>query len=148
MFKNSLQQFIVYRIREEILVICKRQYKSRKKSCYFYYLFNKHKIFHLFWLCLQRFMENLCTTHPAVIAFMVRDVMALNDIFSIFPLAERIKILLYLQICHWISKQVFYRTEILFFVLIPRYGCFRVTYVSWSIELNLCPSESYRRIRV
>ena len=56
-------------IREEILVICKRLYKSRKKCGYFYYLTNKYTIFHLFGLFLQRFMENLCTIHPRVISF-------------------------------------------------------------------------------
>ena len=34
-------------------------------------------------------MENLCTSHLTVIAFMVRD-MALSVIFSIFPLAEQL----------------------------------------------------------
>ena len=34
-------------------------------------------------------MENLCTKHLTVIAFMVRD-MALSVIFSIFPLAEQL----------------------------------------------------------
>ena len=87
-------------IREEILVICKSLYKSRKKCGYFYYLLDKRKIFHLFELCLQRFMENVCTTHPTVIAFIVRDVMALNGIFSIFPVAALIKLMVYLQIFH------------------------------------------------
>ena len=59
-------------IRQEIFVICKCLYKSRKKFGYFHYLLNKHKIFHLFELCLQGFMENSCTAHPAVIVFMVR----------------------------------------------------------------------------
>ena len=45
-------------------------------------------------------MENLCATHPAVIAFMVWDVMALNGIFNIFPLEGHIKIMVYLQIFH------------------------------------------------
>ena len=108
-------------------MICKRLYESRKKCGYFYYLLDKHKIFHLFGLCLQIFMGNLCTTHPTVIAFMVRDVMVLNGIFSIFPLAGLMKFMLYLQICHCISKQVFYKTEISFFVLSLKYGCFGVT---------------------
>ena len=43
---------------------------------YFNYLPNKLKIFHLFGLCLQRFKENLCTIHPTVIVYMVRDFMA------------------------------------------------------------------------
>ena len=80
-------------IRGEILVISKLLYISRKKCGYFYYLLNKHKTFHLFGLCLQRFMENVCTTHPVVIVFMVRDVMALHGLFSIFLLAELIKLL-------------------------------------------------------
>ena len=124
--------------------ICKRLYKSRKKYGCFHYFLNKNKIFHLFRLCSQRFMEKSCKTHPTVIAFMVGVVTALNDIFSIFPLY----ISAYLQICHWISKQVFLRTEILLFALIPRYDCFKVTYVSRLMELNLCASEFYRCIRV
>ena len=85
-------------------------------------------------------MENICTTHSTVIVFRNRDIMGLNDIF---PLAGLIKAIVYLQICQRISKQVFHRTEILFFVLTPSYDYFGVTYVSRSIELNLCPSESY-----
>ena len=45
-----------------------------------------HMIFNLPGLYLKRFMENLCIAHPVVIAFMVRYVMALNGILSIFPL--------------------------------------------------------------
>ena len=74
-----------------MLVICKRLYKSRKKCGYFYYLLNRHKIFHLFGLCLQRLMENLCTTYPTLIAFMVKGVMVLKDMLSIFPQAGLIK---------------------------------------------------------
>ena len=129
-------------------MICKRLCKYRRRCGYIYYLLNKHKVFHLLGLCLQRFMEHLCTTHPTVIAFMVRDIIALNSISSIFPLAGLIKLMVYLQICHWRSKQVFYRTKILFFILIPRYGCFGVTYVSRSVELNFCLSECHRFIKV
>ena len=50
--------------------------------------------------------KNLFTTHPTEIAFMVRDVMTLKGIFSIFPLAGCIKFMVYLQICSWILKQV------------------------------------------
>ena len=57
-------------------------------------------MFDLFGQCLQRFMENLYTKRPAVIGFMVRDVVALNGIFSIFPLAGCIKLMVYLQIIH------------------------------------------------
>ena len=92
-------------------------------------------------------MENLCTTHPTVIAFMVRDVMSLKSIFSIFLLAGLIDFMVYFQICYWISKQVFYSTEILFFILSPRYGYFEVRHVSRS-KLDFCPSESYLCIRV
>ena len=127
---------------------CKRLYKSRKKCEYIYYLLNKHKIFLLFGLCLQRLMENLCTAHPTAVAFMVRDIMALNGIFSILPVAGLFKPIVYLKICHWISKQVFYRTGILLFVLIPRYGCFGVTYMSNSVELKPCHWELYQCIRV
>ena len=59
----------------------------------------KKTIFHLFGLCLQMFMENLRTTHLAVIAFMVRDIMVLNGII-IFTLGGIIKIMLYLKMCH------------------------------------------------
>ena len=90
---------LTIRIREEILVICKRLYKSRGKCGYFYYLPSKHKIFHLFGLCLQRFLKNVCTTHPTVIAFMVRDVIALKGIFSIFPLAG-LKVMVLYTYCH------------------------------------------------
>ena len=140
-FSKRLLKALTMWIKEEILVICKRLFKSRKKCDYFNYLLNKHKMFHLFGLCLQRFVEKIWTTHPPVIAFMVRGVMPLKCIFSIFPLAWLFEFMVYLQICQWISKQVFYSTEILYFVLIPRYGCFRTAYVSRSIDLNLYPSE-------
>ena len=61
-------------------------------------------LFYLYFLCLSLFfMENLCTTHPTVIDFMVRDVMAFKGIFSIFSL-EELKFMVYLQIWHWISS--------------------------------------------
>ena len=45
-------------------MICKQHlYKYRKKCGYFIYLLSKHKIFLLSGQCLQRLMENLCTTH-------------------------------------------------------------------------------------
>ena len=81
-------------IREEILAICKPLYESRKKCSHFYYFLNKHKTFHLFGIRLQRFMENLCKKHPTVIAFMVRNVLALKDIFSIFLLAVLVKFMM------------------------------------------------------
>ena len=64
------------------------------------------------------------------------------------PLARLIKLIMYLKICHWILNQVFHRTGILFFVLVSMYGCFGVTYMSRSMELHLCPSNSYSFIRV
>ena len=39
-------------------------------------------------------MENLCTTHSTVIAFMVRDVMTIKGILSIFPLVGLVKFML------------------------------------------------------
>ena len=64
--------------------------KSLKSVTYFYrlgylhYSLDKQKILHLFWLCLYRFVENLCTTKLAVVPFMIafRGI-ALNYIFSI-----------------------------------------------------------------
>ena len=64
-------------------------------------------------------MENSCTIHPTVKLFIVRNIISLNNIFSIFALAGLIKLMVHFKIC-----------RILFFVLIPRYGCFGVTYVS------------------
>ena len=60
-------------------------------------------------------MKDLRTTHLTVTPFMVRDLMALNVFFSIFPLVELITVTVYLQTFPGIPKQVFYRTEILFF---------------------------------
>ena len=128
-------------IREDILVIRKGLYISRNKCVYFYCLLNKHEMFHLFRLCLQRFMENICTTHPRETVFMARNVMALMGIFSIFPQAGLINFIVFLQVCHWISKPWFYSTEILLFVLIPRYCCFRVTYV-WRCNMYICNHEN------
>ena len=132
----------------EISAVRKILCKSKKACGYFYYLPNKHKIFHFFRISLQRFMENLRITHLTVIVFIVKDFMTLNGIFIIFQLAGFIQLMEYLQICHWISKQLFYRTESVFFDLIIRYGCFGVMYVSRSMELNICSSELYWYIRV
>ena len=89
---NLLKLLIFLKWLKQNLTICKRLYKSRKKCSYFYCLPNKHKIFHLLGLCWQRFMESLCTT-ATVIAFTVRDVMALKGIFSIFLLAGLVKLM-------------------------------------------------------
>ena len=45
--------------------------------------------------------------------------------------------MVYLRICHLILRQVFYMTGILYFVSVPRYGCFENIYVSRSMELHL-----------
>ena len=42
-------------------------------------------------------MENLCTTYPTVVAFIDRDIMSSIAIFSIFPLAGVIKLVVYLN---------------------------------------------------
>ena len=62
-FSKRLLKALTMWIKEEILVICKRLFKSRKKCDYFNYLINKHKMFHLFGLCLQRFVEKICSFH-------------------------------------------------------------------------------------
>ena len=72
-------------------------------------------------------------------SFHIRDIMAFSDIFSIFSLAWLIKRMVQLNMCHWMLKLVFYRAVILFFVLVPRYCCFGVTYVSRSMKLHPCP---------
>ena len=38
-------------------------------------------------------------THPTVVAFMARDIISFNGIFSIFSLAGLIKRIMYLKIC-------------------------------------------------
>ena len=137
-------------------MICKRPYKCGKKCGYFHYLFQKHKIFHSFGLCLQRFMENFYATHLTVRAFMVikkhfQDLPTAGLAFyNLCHLQRQLKLCknCYLQIFHWISKQVFYSTEIVFFVLITRCCCFGTKYVSRSIEIRLSFSESYSCISV
>ena len=84
-------------------------------------------------------MENYCPKLPTVISFMAKDIISLSRIFSIFLLTRPINLMVYLKI---VLKQVFYMTEILFFVLMPRYYCFGVTYVSSSLEPHLYPQES------
>ena len=68
--------------------------------------------------------------------------------FQHLPTGRHIELIVYLKICHWISKRMFYRTEILFFVLIPKFGCFRVMHVLRSMEPHPCPWEPYWCIRV
>ena len=48
----------------------------------------------------MHFVKNLCATHSIMVAFMARDIISLNDIFSICPLAGLIKHMVYLVICH------------------------------------------------
>ena len=45
----------------------------------------------------------------------------------------------YLKMCHWLLKQVFPRTGFFFFLLIPRYGCVGVIYVSKLMVLHFSP---------
>ena len=71
-------------------------------------------------------MENLCTSHLTVIAFMVRD-MALSVIFSIFPLAEQLW-------CKNITMNVLQDIN----ALISRFGCIGFTYMSRSMEPYPC----------
>ena len=63
-------------------------------------MLNKHEVFDVFRLCVQRFMEKLCVTPPTVTAFMIRYIIALKGIFSILALAGFIKVILYLQVYH------------------------------------------------
>ena len=64
-----------------------------QKNCYYFFcLPNKHKVFHLLGQSLQRFTGSSCTT-ATVIAFRVKDVMALKDIFSIFLQAGIVKLM-------------------------------------------------------
>ena len=81
------------------------------------------------------------TTHLTVVTSMVREIILLNGIFSIFPLAWGIKLIMHSNICHWISKHGFHMTEILVFVLISMHNYFVVMYVSGWMELHLCPCE-------
>ena len=93
---------------KKILVICKRLCKSRKKCYfnwlgYFYYLLKKQKVSCLC-LCLEWFVEIYVQNIQRDI---VRDVISLNSIFNIFPLAGFFKLLVFLKICPWILKKCF-----------------------------------------
>ena len=68
----------------------------------------------------------------------------IKGVFQHPPLAGLTKFIVYLQVCHWLSKQVFYSTEILFFVLIPRYDCFELRMCQgvifvYAITKTMCP---------
>ena len=81
--------------------------------CFFlllFLLFLKYKIFSLVWTTFIKILEKVCIVLLTVIALMFRE-MTLNGIFSIFPLAQNIKLMVYLKACHWISKRMFYRTD-------------------------------------
>ena len=100
-----------------------------------------------FFTCLDYvYMENLCTTHSTV--FMVTDVMTIKGILSIFPLVGLVKFMvLFTDLSLNIKASVLqYRNFVLCFNF--QLWCFRATYVSRSIELKLCPSESCSCIRV
>ena len=38
-------------------------------------------------------------THPTVVVFIAKDIISLNDIFSIFSLARLTKLMVHLKIC-------------------------------------------------
>ena len=82
-------------------------------------------------------MENLCTTHPTVVAFIVRNIISLNEIFSIFPLAEVIRPVVYLNMSLNIKDSVLYDRN---FILC--FNSFDAVYVSRSIKLYLCLGDS------
>ena len=63
-----------------------------------------------------------------MVAFIVRGIMPLNGVFSIFQDVFG----------HLILKQVSHMTLILLFALIPRYVFFDVMCVLGSMELHLC----------
>ena len=70
-------------------------------------------------------------------SFHCQGHLSLNGIFSIIPLAGLIRLKVYLKICHWILKKVFYKTGILFFLYIYRYGCFEaiIAYITGFREI-------------
>ena len=113
------------------------QYRLARKSLWYVNVYTNPESAIDFTICLITFFT--CLAYNT--SDMVRE-MALNGIFSMFPLAGIIKLMVYLKICQWMSKRVFYRTEYLLFVLISRFGCFGVTYVSRSMEPPPCPWDS------
>ena len=110
-------------IRKEIWVACKLQQKYRMKS-YFYwpgylyticYKYINGRIYScLDYVCKHSRKVYVYKTHPRVLAFMTRDIIALNSIFIIFSIAELIKLMICLKICQWILKLLLHTTEILF----------------------------------
>ena len=134
----------VYNNMEQKSMWCVNIYANPEKKVFFtdldiYYLLKKQKILRLFalFLFLQRFMENLCTTHPTVVAFIVRNIISLNEIFSIFPLAEVIRPVVYLNMSLNIKDSVLYDRN---FILC--FNSFDTVYVSRSIKLYLCLGDS------
>ena len=87
------------------------------------------KDFTLVQLRLQWFRETLYTAYLTVIAFMVRDIFPLEGLYGGFK-----------DMSLNIKASVSY-DQILFFVLTPTYGCFRVTCVSIWMELHTCHWE-------
>ena len=76
-------------------------------------------------------MGNLCTAHPTVVAFIVRDIISLNDSFRTFSLVKLIKLTMYLKICYRLLKEEFY-------VIGNSYLWFLWSYVPRLVELQLC----------
>ena len=90
---------------KEILVISKHLYKSSEK-CYFYYLgvFTIFLMSKIVWIMFKKIHGKFMYITSCSDSFHVRNIMALNGIFSIFPLAEIIKRMVYLKMSHWILK--------------------------------------------
>ena len=75
-------------VSKEILLICELRLQIRKEvlflqTQFFIHLVNKLKILHSFGLWLWRFVKNVCTIQPTVVAFIVKHIV-LSGILSIF----------------------------------------------------------------
>ena len=92
--------------------------------CFFCFLFffywpMKRRI--LLWLGL--YFKKMWITYSTVAAFMVRNIILLNDIFSIFSPAGLNKLIIYFTTSQRILKQKFYMTGILFFDCFYQWSC-------------------------
>ena len=95
-----------------------------------------------FYTCLH-YVDLYKDSYSRVVVFLVIDIISLNNIFSIFPLAGIINLLVHLKTCHWIwIKLWFYLRGILFLALFSRYAYFGIRCVSISMKLHLFHWES------
>ena len=107
-----------------------QQYGAQRKSWWYINVSVNPELFLLTWIyticsrnrkfynCLHYVYVYKDLRTVTAVAFAITDIMSLNYICSIFPLAGVIKLEGYSNICHWMLSILFYMTGILLFKIL------------------------------